>query len=239
MGEFSVFLRSSIVIFLLAIGISACFAPPEFPNEPQISFNDISFKKGATQFDPDSLILTINFQDGDGDLGLRSQGADTGTPYHDLWFFQNYNDHTRLVTLADRNTPEYDTLPPYEFPYLCTNYSISGTDTFYVQPNEFHYNIHVKYFVKKNGVYNEFDWLTAFDPICGETFNGRFPLLNDIDRSRPLEGKLKYKMKSAGFELLFRLDTLKLDVYIIDRALNVSNTISTPDFVLQDILAGG
>ena len=72
-----------------------------------------------------------------------------------------------------------------------------------------------------------------------KVFDGRFPLLNSSDRERPLEGKLTYKMKSAGFELLFRQDTLMLEVFIIDRALNISNTITTPDFVLKNITLGG
>ena len=97
----------------------------------------------------------------------------------------------------------------------------------------------MKYFVKKNGEYTEFDFETAFDPLCGETFDGRYPILNPDGRDRPLEGVLKYKMQSAGFELLFRLDTLMLEVYIYDRALNRSNVIQTPDFVLRDITIGG
>jgi hypothetical protein len=237
MGGFKVFFKGTIAIILMGIVLGACFTAPEFPNEPSISFNNIVFKKGADQFDQDSLILSINFQDGDGDLGLRNEGADTREPYHALWAFTK-PDGT-LLQLKDRDNPDYDTLPPYAFPYYCINYTINEEDTIYVEPNKFHYNIYVKYFVRKNGVYTEFDWLTAFDPICGETFNGRFPLLNNPNKERPLEGKLSYKMKSAGFELLFRQDTLMIETYIIDRALNISNTISTPDFVLKDITVGG
>ena len=148
------------------------------------------------------------------------------------------------MKLSDRNNPAFDTLPPYEFPYYCTNYVLEedatgAIDTFYVQQNEFHNNIHVKFFTKNNGVYEEFDWVTEFDPICGESFNGRYPLLAPVGREKPLEGKLKYKMSSAGFELLFRQDTLKLEVYLYDRALHKSNVIETPDFVLKDITLGG
>ncbi len=233
------YLWGLVLIVLSAVVLSACFKAPEFANIPSISFNKIIFKKGNSDFDPDSLILTVNFQDGDGDLGLRSKGVDTGPPYHDLWFFTKSDGS--LVTLADRSLPGFDTLlPPYEFPYYCINYDIVDSDTMYVEPNEFHFNIYVRYFVRKNGIYTEFDWLTAFDPVCGQSFNGRFPLLNsDPNKARPLEGKLSYKMKSAGFELLFRQDTLRLDIYIIDRALNISNTISTPEFVLKDITVGG
>ena len=96
--------------------------------------------------------------------------------------------------------------------------------------------------MKKNGIYTKFDFLALFEPQCNPlTFNGSYHLLNlpDPNRSRPLEGKLKYSMESAGWELIFRQDTMKLDIYIYDRALNKSNTITTPDFVLKNITVGG
>ncbi len=232
-----IFLSGIVAFIMLVWLVSACIKAPEFPVEPTIAFDKIEFKRGATEFDDDTLALTIKFQDGDGDLGLSNEGNDVYPPYNDLWYF--IKEDGSWLTYSDRFTPPYDTLPPYEFPYFCINYFIDGADTFYVQPNEYHYNIHIKYFVRKNGEYQEFDWLTAFDPVCGQTFNGRFPLLNTGGKERPLEGKLTYKMKSAGFELLFRQDTLRLEVYIYDRALNKSNVINTPDFVLKDISTGG
>lgn len=238
MSRFGNILGNCFLLIVFALAVSSCFKAPEFPSEPIISFNNIVFSKGTDEIQPDSLILTINFQDGDGDLGLRSEGSDTRPPYHDLWYYTK-SDGT-FVTLADRSLPGFDTLlPPYEFPFYCSNYNIIEDDTLYVERNEFHYNIMVKFFTKKNGVYSEFDFETAFDPICGENFNGRYPLLNDPNRDRPLEGKLKYKMESVGFEFLFRQDTVMLEVYIFDRALNRSNTIQTPDFVLKNITVGG
>ena len=242
MGGIKIYLKGTVLLGLLTILVSACFNAPEFPNEPSIAFNNIIFKHGALETDPDSLILTLDFRDGDGDLGLRSDGPDTGAPYHDLWVFINVNNPDSLVKLSDRNTPQYDTLPPYEFPYKCINYTLAGGDTIYVQPNEFHNNIYIDFFVKKNGVYTEFIFADLFAPECNPlTFNGRYPILNEPDpnRDRPLEGNLKYKMESAGWELVFRQDTLKLDIYIYDRALNKSNMISTPDFVLKNITVGG
>ena len=232
------YLKGTVLLGLIAVLVSACLTPPEFPLEPAIGFHDIIFKHGADQFDQDSLILTITFQDGNGDLGLAPDGADTWEPYHDLTPSIHVTEQ-RFVQLFDRMTPPYDTLPPYEFPYYCTNYVIIELDTFYVQPNEFHNNIYVAFFVKKNGEYTEFDFLEISKPQCNLGYDGRYPRLNDPNRNRPLEGKLKYTMKSAAWELFFRLDTLKLDVYIYDRALNKSNTVSTPDFVIKDITVGG
>lgn len=243
MRRLPAFFWNSLFFGLLAFTGISCFTAPEFANEPKISFNNIVFSKGIEPIDPDSLILTLNFQDGDGDLGLRAGGADSGEPYHDLWYF--VKEDGTFLTYADKSNPRYDSiLPEYEFPYYCSNYVINENDigiadTFYVEPNEFHHNISIKFFVRKNGEYTEFDFETAFDPLCGETFNGRYPLLNPDGRERPLEGTLKYKMQSAGFELIFRQDTLMLEVFIYDRSLNKSNVIQTPDFVLRDITIGG
>ena len=222
---------------MVLIALGACYTPPEFPIEPTIGYNNIEFKEGAFQ---DSLIIYISFQDGDGDLGLDP--IETQEPYNDVWYFNiGTSENPIPLSYSDRFTPPFDTLPPYEFPYTCTNYTTSHGftqyegDTLYFQSNPDHFNIFVEYFVRKNGEWTEFDWALSFDPQCNDNFDGRFPLLGDDDSDTPLEGILRYGMVSGGFEALFRLDTLKLRLQIKDRALNNSNIIETPEFVLRDI----
>ena len=225
------------ILFFLVQFLARCYSPPEFPFEPAIQKAEVIFKQVENR--PDSLILTFEFQDGDGDLGLNAD--ENYEPYHDVWYFRKYLDDTLLLTYSDRFTPPWDTLPPYEFPYLCQNYSIYHglegyeEDTLYFQRNPDHWNITVKYFVRKNGIYSEFDWETALDPLCSDSFNGRFPILSDQSSNSPLEGRLRYGMTSTGFTLIFRNDTMKLQVRIKDRALHASNIIETPDFVLKNI----
>ena len=103
-----------LLLFIISTGVlSGCYNPPEFPIEPTIKFSDIIFKQVENR--PDSLILVIEFQDGDGDLGLRADENDI--PYNDVWFFDKGNGIP--LAYADRFTPPWDTLPPYEFPYTC------------------------------------------------------------------------------------------------------------------------
>jgi len=226
--------RHYVVLLVCPLLLTSCFTPPEFPIEPSIAFDNIIFREVDNL--PDSIILSIEFMDGDGDLGLRSD--ETQPPYNDVWFYQK-EDQT-IITYGDRFTPPWDTLPPYEFPYTCLNYNTNNDfvgyedDILYFQQNQDHWNIFVQFFVKKNGVYTEFDWETAFPPQCSDSFNGRFPVLTDLSNS-PLEGILRYGMTSTGFKILFRNDTLKLKVWIKDRALHQSNIIETPDFVLKNI----
>lgn len=234
-------MRTRLFIFFVSLSLLyGCFSPPEFPNEPIINFEDIGFVRGD-QVTLDSLILTIYFTDGDGDLGLSPN--EISPPYNDLFAFNRDDGSGRFITYTERFTPPWDTLPAYEFPYNCLNYLTPQehgieeyvNDTIYVQANEDHFNIFIEYFVKVNGQFTEFDWETAFEPQCTDSYNGRFPVLGDLSGNRPLEGKLRYGMTSAGFSLLFRNDTLKLRVRIKDRALNDSNIIETPEFVLGQI----
>jgi hypothetical protein len=70
---------------LLATSLSSCLKAPEYPVVPSISFNDIQDiriqpkSKGAQPLD--SIRITINYQDGDGDLGLTE--AERKTPPFD------------------------------------------------------------------------------------------------------------------------------------------------------------
>lgn len=221
---------------IVLFGMFGCYTPPEFSTIPQIKYNDIVFKDLDNL--PDSLIVIVDFQDGDGDLGLSTN--ETQQPYNPVWYWPK--DESSLLTYSDRFSAPWDTLPPYEFPYTCQNYILNSDildglyadDTLYYQKNPDHWNITIKYFVKKNGIYTEFDWETAFPPQCSDSYDGRFPLLSDLTNS-PLEGKLRYGMTSTGFQFLFRNDTLKLEIQIKDRALNRSNVIETPDFTLKAI----
>lgn len=54
---------------LLFIGMvwSSCLTPPEYPPEPRIEF--ISMQKDTVIQNQDSNVITIGFEDGDGDIG--------------------------------------------------------------------------------------------------------------------------------------------------------------------------
>lgn len=224
-------IKYTVLVILITFTFWSCRDLPEYPDTPSIEYKDVFFKKGELT---DSLFVSVDFKDGNGDLGLHPD-FDTRKPYNAIWYYLNYDGSGDLITYADRNTPEYDTLPPYEFPYFCTNYSLEESDTFYITQNLDHFNIFVDFYIKKNGQFILYDWITANPPQCGETYNGRFPILNTSGQDRPLEGTLKYSLTGAGFEVIFKRDTIKLEISIQDRALNKSNVVQTQEFVLRDI----
>jgi len=63
-------IKGLILLCFLAITISSCFDPPAFTTAPEITYDKIQFKEVAGAGTNDSLILYINFKDGDGDLGI-------------------------------------------------------------------------------------------------------------------------------------------------------------------------
>jgi hypothetical protein len=229
---------------IILTGAGACFNPPDFPVTPQIEFESIRYKEVGTGSDAkfDSLILTVSFKDGDGNLGLAAD--ETGCVsedicYNNKFYFKKIS-NGQFVTYKDKRTnPDFSTYPAFVKPFNCTNWEVRTdkgvTDTLYFELNPNHYNIEVDFLVKNgDGSFTEFDWRTEFDyPNCGGTFDGRFPVLYKDEPGSPLEGKIRYGMVSPGFKALFSIKTLKLRVQIKDRALNKSNIVETAEFTLQ------
>lgn len=237
--------RGLLLFLILAGGVVSCFDPPEYPIQPQIEFESIEFKEYGSGFDsePDSLILKISFQDGDGDLGLDPSelGCVTDNICYNNKFYFIKQDGAPVTYKDKRTNPNFSSLPEFVKPYNCINWEVrtltSGlVDTLYFELNPDHYNIEVDFLVKNpsNGTFEEFDWTKEFNyPNCGISFDGRFPILFKDKPGSPLEGTIKYGMGSLGFKALFSVKTLKLRVQIKDRALNKSNVIETPEFTFQ------
>ncbi|WP_128548201.1 hypothetical protein [Larkinella soli] len=70
------FIRHGLLFFGLAAASGGCLEPPEFDYKPEIksptivsypAFDDFS------QIRKDSVVITIQFQDGDGDLGVSAE----------------------------------------------------------------------------------------------------------------------------------------------------------------------
>ena len=277
--------KGLLLFGVLVVVASSCFDPPEYPNQPSIDFEGLEFFAEADAID--SLVLSINFKDGDGDLGLSSD--DISFPYHPRNYFLENNGQLisvptispytnippiiylntgqtgKLATIRTLEKPEYASkMPEYIYPFTCTTYiydslyievgdeeifdnSYNITDTlrssnpsnkdlyqikenFYTQKNPNYDNITVDFILSNN---TELNWETITGTECGPSFDGRFPRLSDKDG--PLEGTLRYSMKSEGLAIILGSQSFKLRVTIKDRALNTSNTIETDFITLEGI----
>lgn len=205
--------------------LGSCVSPPDnFPTTPEISFRDIRF---SPTDGVDSLIISINFKDAEGDLGLNP--SDIDPPFNPLTFQRD--NLGKLIVYSER--------PPQAPPFNPIDWVINPIvnnavvrDTVWVVQNPNHNNIFVRFFIKRNGVYTEFKWEQA--PFF-TTFNGRFPRISNSNAITPIEGSIQYAMQSFGWNSIFRNDTLRIDVEIQDRALNRSNLVSSPEVTLNQI----
>lgn len=230
------------IIFMGAVLLDSCFQPPEYSATPAIEYESIIFKDIADPSFADSLIITVKFRDGNGDLGLDpTDPADNAAPYNDKNYLYMANG-SKVNYKAKRTIPAYANLPAFVNPYNCINWEIttvSGkTDTLYFDLNPNHNNIFIDYLTKNSdGSFKEFNWLTEFVyPNCGISYDGRFPkLYKDLNNKTPIEGSIRYAMTSVGFLQLFSTKTLKLRISIQDRSLHMSNVIETPEFTLLSI----
>src|SRR6187551_1105911 len=101
-------IRGFALFVIILTGATACFNPPEFPVEPQIEFESVKYKEYGTAFDgeADSLILSLTFKDGDGDMGLDP--SETSPPYNNKFYFIANGKYITYKT--KRTDPNYDTL---------------------------------------------------------------------------------------------------------------------------------
>jgi hypothetical protein len=159
----------------------------------------------------------------------------------------------KYVDYKDRRaTPAYDTLVPYVKPYDCYNWEVVYQDddndpqtpavvldTLFFVLNPHYNNLFVEFEMKTDDLANPFetfDEKTYFTATCGvRVFYGRIPILSeDLGRSTPLEGEIRYAIPSLFYTTIFGAKTLRLKVYIEDRALHRSNTIYTREFNLLE-----
>ena len=223
--------KNPLWFLLIFFSIVACEDRPTFPLTPAINLNEYYFKQ-IQDLSLDSLIIKLQFEDGNGDLGLDA--TETNPPYHLL-----------DVIVIDGDTLKYgdnDTLPEYnciDYEILRKETSVDGSlvvtaDTIYVIRNPDHFNFFLTFLIKEDdGSFREFN--PALDRNCAPPYHGRYFVLNTARDIRPLTGELQYSLLS-GFRLLFRNDIIKIRIQIQDRSLNKSNIIETDEFSINDII---
>lgn len=148
-------IKGLILFCFSMLAVSACFDPPEFSETPKLFFKDIKFKEVGDAADYDSLILYLDFEDGDGNIGLSAYetSGDFEEPYNNEFYFlqtgtgdtipivpRTYQDTRgnfytvlndghlpgKVVTKETRNLPNYSYLPLYD-ESNCYNYKDVST----------------------------------------------------------------------------------------------------------------
>jgi hypothetical protein len=108
---------------------------------------------------------------------------------------------------------------------------LENSDTFppFNPSSKYHYNLIITYFEMQNGELKEVPILW-FNPQSGQydtlTLSARIPNLTPGGTNKAISGEIYDTLFIYNFNSSF--DTVLFEAYIIDRALNESNTISTP-----------
>jgi hypothetical protein len=87
----------------------------------------------------------------------------------------------------------------------------------------YYYNFFIKYYEKQHGSFVEVTLPT--------TFNSRIPRLTSKGNSPSIKGEIELEVFINNYFSPF--DTVRFEASICDRALNISNTISTPEIIVQ------
>lgn len=213
------------LMLITAFGCFSCISPPEnFPSVPEIEFSTIEYVPTSGQ---DSLIISVDFKDAEGDLGLSA--TDVNPPFNPLNYLRDATGNLITYSRRPATAPNYNPIDWVVDPIINNNVV---KDTIWVEQNENQYNIFVRFYIKRNGQFTEFRWQ---NPPFFTTFNGRFPRILVSEEGQSVEGNIKYRMLSSGWESIFRTDTIRVDVEIQDRALNRSNQVSSPEVTLRQI----
>lgn len=75
-SQFSIF---NSILFIGLFFLTGCFSEPDYPTTPKIEFVRLQNLESKARANTDSVVVTLFFQDGDGDLGLTS--TDTLPPF--------------------------------------------------------------------------------------------------------------------------------------------------------------
>ncbi|WKN42546.1 hypothetical protein [Tunicatimonas pelagia] len=222
-------------VFFLVMGLSACIDEPEFSDVPAVTnIEEIYFVDVEQGID--SLVITIAFEDGDGDLGLTAREGGSISPFD-------------IVEDSNGDPVVFDPLTA-DVPFNCCDYAwpegldpiIIGTDTIFdtirVNRNQFVRNFEVAIFNRQpDGSYLEVDFCDPDVSGCRPPLGGRFPpLKDDFSDDKPRVGTITFFAQSRSFRPLFRNDSLKFGVVIRDRSGNESEMFVTENAIaLEEI----
>lgn len=98
-------LKSTVILTLIAL-TNSCYKEPTFKLQPSIEFNDIEKMIRIDLFsgaNKDSVIIALQFQDGDGDLGLSEA---------EKAIAQETDDYNYIVTSFEKKNGEFVESPP-------------------------------------------------------------------------------------------------------------------------------
>jgi len=105
---------------------------------------------------------------------------------------------------------------------------LAQSDTFppFNKGSKFYNNMFLTYYEKQKGIY-----IAVPLPLDIQSSNYRIPVITPDGENKSIKGYIEVELFINNFLSVY--DTIAFDVSIADRALNVSNTIRTPDIIVK------
>ena len=237
------------LIFGSVVSFVSCNDTDDESYEPQLSpipfieLDLVEFKQGEN--DQDLVLITVNYQDGDADLGLDRNMQKNDTVFQQVYYITTDDDtisvlNEKAIRFGAPNQPEFN---KWDWRLIYDEQQLQ-LDTIRVVYNENYLNGFVDMYVKKPGKEFEIVDLGAvnypygpfnavFLPITDEPLTNPAYRFNFIPETR-YRGKLIYRL-AAPFNLHFEKgkDIFKFKCFIKDRALNKSNVVETPEILFE------
>lgn len=101
------FNKNLLFILFLGVSLSSCFEVPDYPDKPEIEFVKIASEPRLDQFlggYKDSVVISIGFKDGNGDLGYHQWEIDSLRKSA-----EGYNFIVKQLRLSEGKYEEYQT----------------------------------------------------------------------------------------------------------------------------------
>ncbi|MBN1199909.1 MAG: hypothetical protein JXA23_11200 [Bacteroidales bacterium] len=132
--------------------------------------------------------------------------------------------YRQFVTLFDTGQFAVRGILSFDFQDGNGDIGLDPGDTFppYNRGGEYYYNLVIRYFEKRDSVYVE----VVLDP----PFSARIPVLNPDYPGKAIKG---FIADTLAMNPVPAYDTIRFEFFIYDRALNMSNVLTTPDIVLR------
>jgi len=118
-----------------------------------------------------------------------------------------------------------DTLYVYDKAYLTISFTDGDGDIGLEQSDTlppYDYNFFISYFEKQNGEFVEL--------ILDPPLNARIPILTPSGTNKSIKGEIEDEI---FLNYTSQYDTIRIEVYILDRALHKSNVIQTPEIYIK------
>ncbi len=118
---------------------------------------------------------------------------------------------------GDIGLDQGDTLPPYH------------------AKGDYYYNLRITYLERRHGVFTEVPitiWNSATQQYDTLTFSTRIPPLIPKNQERAIKGVIEYEM--FIYNPTSDFDTIQFRVQLVDRALNLSNEVTSPPIIWRN-----